>query len=361
METITMEPKTELTVFVEKSGIEKSKGSAITESLNVFFAKAQEWDSIISGIVINDISETGKMRMAREGRLTLKNLRLDSDKVVKAKRDEIKYRMANDLLEDKLWLKAGQMVEAVYKNLETKLEEKEKFAERKEQDRKEKIRNERIQKLAEYPEFDPQFTDLLNISDESFTQLVSGLQIAKDKRIADEKAAEEARIKKEKEEAAERERIRVENEKLKAAAIEREKEFVAKQKEMEVQRKKADAERKTIEQKVQKEREAAAEKLRIEKAKADKLQAELKAKYDAELKAKKEADQKAASEFKAQQLVEKKAKAAPDKRKLEGLAVVIESIVMPELKSTDAIEILQNVENLLSKVTKFIREKSAEL
>jgi hypothetical protein len=58
----------ELTVFVEQSGIDKVKGNAITERLNVFFAKAQEWDSIIQGIVINDISETGKMKMAREGR-----------------------------------------------------------------------------------------------------------------------------------------------------------------------------------------------------------------------------------------------------------------------------------------------------
>jgi colicin import membrane protein len=365
METMELTPSTELTVFVEQSGIEKSKGNAITESLGVFFAKAQEWDSIISGIVINDISETGKMKMAREGRLTLKNLRLDSDKVVKAKRDEIKYRMANEILEDKLWLKAGQMVEAVYKNLETKLEEKEKFAERKEQDRKEKIRNERVTKLAEYPEFDAQYTDLLNMPDESFTQLVSGLQIAKDKRIADEKAAEEFRIKKEKEEAAERERIRIENENLKAAAIEKEKELAKERakvaKEKAIIEAKAEADRKISELKAKKEREAASEKLRIEREKSDKLQAELKAKADAELKAKRESDQKDAAELKAQQLADKKAKAAPDKIKLAEFRTMLDELKYPECKSEEARKIVVDSMVLVAKIVDFISKKTAEL
>ena len=51
---------TELTVFVEQSGIEKAKGNAITESLSVFFAKAQEWDDIIKSIVIDKPGEVGK-------------------------------------------------------------------------------------------------------------------------------------------------------------------------------------------------------------------------------------------------------------------------------------------------------------
>ena len=414
----------ELTVFVEQSGIEKSKGNEITENLNVFFNKAKEWDATIQSIVINDVSEVGKMKMAREGRLTLKKLRVDSDKVVKAKRDEIKYRMANDILEDKLWLKAGQMVEAVYKNLETKLEEKEKFAERKEQERKEKIKAERIAKLAEYPEFDATYTDLLNIPDSSFDQLISGLQTAKEKRIADEKAAEEARVQKEHEEADERERIRVENERLKKEAeekaveearIEGEKKdaiiarrntalvflkkegFVAdefgmkakdyqhfigsdhysqfetdaelesfqvtvtKTKEMELQKAKAEADRKAAQKIADDLAKLAAEKLRIEKEKSDKLQAEIKAKQDAELKAKKDAETKAANEEKARLLAEKKSKSAPDKAKLESIASNIDDMVFPELKSQEANEILKSTIILLAKTSKYIREKTAEL
>ena len=352
---------TELTVFVEQSGIDKVKGNAITESLNIFFNKAQEWDATIQSIVINDISETGKMRMAREGRLTLKNLRLDSDKVVKAKRDEIKYRMANDLLEDKLWLKAGQMVEAVYKNLETKLEEKEKFAERKEAERKENIRIARVEKLKEYPEFDPQFTDLLNMPDVSFDQLISGLQIAKEKRIADEKAAELARIEKEKAEAVERARIKAENERLKKEAEEKEAALKIEREKAEAERRaaelKAAKERAVIEEKARKEREAAALRLKKEREEKEALEAQIRAKKQAEEKARREAELKAASELKAAKLAEKKAQAAPDKQKLIKFSADLLLIPFPLLKSDEGINILDEVKERIKNITHFIKKE----
>jgi hypothetical protein len=65
--------------------------------------------------------------------------------------------------------------------------------------------------------------------------------------------------------------------------------------------------------------------------------------------------------LKAQQLADKKAKAAPDKLKLENLAVIIDTVKFPELKSDEAKQILSDVEKLLEKVSKFIREKTAEL
>jgi len=367
-----MEETTELTVFVEQSGIEKSKGNAITESLNVFFAKAKEWDSTIQSIVINDVSEVGKMKMAREGRLTLKTLRLDSDKVVKAKRDEIKYRMANDLLEDKLWLKAGQMVEAVYKNLETKLEEKEKFAERKENERLENLKAERLTKLAEYPEFDPIYTDLKNMPEDSFNQLISGLQTAKEKRIEEEKAIEAARIKKEKEDAAERERIMVENERLKKESEKKEAALKAEREKVEAERnaaalkaakekaaieEKARKEKEAAELKAKKEREAAAEKLRIEKEKSDKLKAELREKELAAEREKQAELKRIADQKKAEALAAKKAAAAPDKAKLETLATSISSFPMPDVKTEESKVIIADVEKLLNKVAVFIREK----
>src|SRR5574343_201735 len=120
----------ELVVFLEKSGLVETKRNDIAKDLGMFFEKASEWNQTIASIVITDPGETGKMKMAKEGRLTLKNMRLDAKKVVDAKRQVVKSRMADDKLEDELLLKAGQMVEATFKNLELKLEEKEKFAER---------------------------------------------------------------------------------------------------------------------------------------------------------------------------------------------------------------------------------------
>jgi len=349
-----MNEKNELIVFVEQSGIDKVKGNQITESLNVFFAKAQEWDATISAIVINDISEVGKMKMAREGRLTLKNLRLDSDKVVKAKRDEIKYRMANDLLEDKLWLKAGQMVEAVYKNLETKLEEKEKYAENKERERKEQIRISRLEILSDYPEFDHQFTDLLNISDESFYQLISGLRASREKRIADEQAAEDLRLKKEKDEADERERIRQENERLK-------KEREEDEKRRDAERKKEAEERRLIEEKAKKERDEAELRLKKEREEKEALEKKIRLQKLADEKIKKDAEAKLAAELRIAKEEEKKLLKAPDEQKLFILAKTINMIILPEMKTDEGKKIILSVRELLQKVSAFIVEKSETL
>jgi len=137
----------ELTTLVQGSGLKEEKQKQIAETLGTFFEKASEWNATIASIVITSPEETGKMEMAKRGRITLKGMRLDASKVVDAKRQEVKYRMADDVLEDKLWLKAGQMMEATFKNLETKLEEKETFAIRWEAEQKQKRTEERMLEL----------------------------------------------------------------------------------------------------------------------------------------------------------------------------------------------------------------------
>jgi len=124
------ETKNELILLVESSGIEKTKGEIIAQTLGQFFAEAAKWNATIESLQITDPKQTGKMKMAREGRLTLKGKRLEAAKIVKSERERVKNLMADFTLEDKLWLKALQMIEATFENLEGKLEEKEKFAER---------------------------------------------------------------------------------------------------------------------------------------------------------------------------------------------------------------------------------------
>jgi len=239
------EKTTELVQLVETSGLEKSKQNQIAETLGVFFNKAAEWDATIRSIVITSPEETGKMKMAKEGRLTLKNMRLEAEKIVKAKRDEVKYAMANFVLEDKLWLKAGQMMEATFKNLETKLEEKEKFAERWEAEQKEKLKAERLALLLPLGfQFENGF-DLGNIDEQTFQSLKLGLETAKREKEEAERKAEEERIAKEKAEAEERARVKAEIERLKLEAE-------AKEKQLAEERAKAEAERKEMEAKTAK-------------------------------------------------------------------------------------------------------------
>jgi len=357
METITI--TTELTTLVKSSGLEETKQNEISESLGLFFAKAKEWDQTIASIVITRPDEIEKMKMAKEGRLIRRRMRLDAEEVVKGKRDVVKSRMANDKLEDTLWLKAGQMMEATFKNLETKLEEKEKFAERFEADRKAKLRTERIAEITPFAEFIPiETVDFGSMSEEDYSKmLIFGKQQLQNKFDAIEKEKEAARLK-----ALEDERIRVENERLKKEAEEKEKEIQAERVRVEKEKveaqAKADAERKALEEKAAKEKAEADAKLKAEKERADKLAAEAKAKADAEEKRIADEKAKAIADQKAKELADKKAKAAPDKVKLLAFAKQIDELQLPELASPEAGEIGKNIRVLLSKVSTYIREKS---
>ena len=350
----TKEITSELVQLVKTSGLEEVKQNQIAETLGIFFNKASEWDATIQSIVITSPEEIGKMKMAREGRLTLKNMRLESEKIVKAKRDEVKYLMNNFILEDKLWLKAGQMIEATFKNLETKLEEKEKFAERWEAKRKEELKTHRLGLLIPLDfQYDNGF-DLGNMNEEMFQSLKLGLETAKKEKEDAERKAESERIAKEKEEAERIAKIDVENKRLKA-------EVEIKEKQMADEKAKADAERKAIELKAQKARAEADAKIRAEREENERLQAKIRDKEEMERKTKMDAEIKEAEKIKAQKQAEAKAAKAPDKQKLSEFSKKIESIERPILKSEEANRILDNVNDLLIKVANFINKNIQNL
>ena len=345
--------KTELAVVVETSGIEKSKGEIISNTLSSFFVKADGWKSTIEALEITSIDDKGKMKMAREGRLELRRMRLDAQKLVDAKRSEVKARMADDLLEDKLWLKAGQMVGATFSNLETKLKDKEEYAERMEMERLHELEKARTNELMPFNEFcSIESMDLKNMTDEDFEATKTRVKKLFDLDAAEKKRVKEERIEKEKAEAEERERIRLENERLKKEAEERKARDEKRNKELrpyiqfirdwnkllnmdEEAYKKAfsdidrgarehykyEAERKAKEEKERKEREAKLAKERAAQEAKLKKEREAKAKLEAELKAKKEAEDAEAAqlviEAKAKLEEERKASLAPQKEKIQ--------------------------------------------
>lgn len=198
------------------------------------------------------------------------------------------------------------------------------------------IEQERITKLEEYRRNQLlQFTEIIPMSlglmqEDVFTAYLNAQKEAHKAKIEAEKKAEQERIAAEKAEAAERERIRVENEKLKAEADKREKEIQAeriaaekKQRELEAaalaERQKADAERKAIEDAARIEREKA-------EAKQRELETQIKAKAEAEAKATAEAARIEYVRIEAQRQAAK----APDKDKM---IAFVNSIVLPELPS----------------------------
>jgi colicin import membrane protein len=219
------------------------------------------------------------------------------------------------------FLAAGRFVDA-WKNKETlpveqmedRLSEIENYYINIEKAQKAQLQAERLLKVSKYTEYPA--NALGEMEQQVYDAYLQGLKVAYDAKIEAERKAEEERLAAIEAEKAERERIRVENERLKAEAERKEKELAD-------ERAKAEAERKALEEAARKEREAAEailkaeqEKARIESEKAANekaaLEAELKAKANkeaAELKAKQEAEKQA-------KLEAEKAAKAPRKEKL---------------------------------------------
>jgi len=121
---------------------------------------------------------------------------------------------------------------------------------------------------------------------------------------------------------------------------------------------KAEAERQALiaEQKKETDRIAAIQKEKDEKASAERaaLQAELLAKEKADQERKEAENARIAAEEKAK----KDAMLAPDKEKLQSLAITFSLVELPELATTEAQLIIENIKILQGKLIGYIKEQS---
>jgi hypothetical protein len=212
----------QLEIIVKESGLEQTKAAYILKQFQDYFKIASEWETKAKQIVVTDENQVVDMKLARTGRLFLREKRI----TLENSRKELKEQ---SLREGKAIDGIANVLKALIVPIEDYLDRQEHFVENKKQ-----------------------------AEDEI-------------KRLEEIKRVEEERIAKEQAEALERERIQKENEILRAEAIKREKEQAE-------ERAKAEAERKAIEEKNRIEREKEAkERARVE--------AELKTKAEAERKA----------------------------------------------------------------------------
>lgn len=215
-----------LQVIVKESGLEKTKAKYLLDRFTSYFELASEWETKARGIVVKDETNIAEMKMARAGRLFLREKRVDIEKA----RVELK---AQALREGKAIDGISNVLKALIVPIEEYLDSQEHFVEIKEK------------------------------------------EIAEQKRIELEKKEELERLAKEDSDRKEQERIRLENEKLRKEAIERERV-------MQEERAKAEADRLKVEEKARKEREESERVARVEKEKADKILAEERAKVENE-------------------------------------------------------------------------------
>lgn len=370
----TVEKTNQLVEVVDQSGLEVQTAKSLKENFLPFFEQAEEWKKKSEELIVTDVSQVREMKMAREARLALKDIRVNADKTRKAlKEDSLRY---------------GKAVQGVYNvieylivPIEKHLEEQEKFAEIQEAKQKAELKSKREMDLMPYSEFVPFGLDLENMSDEDFQKTLNGAKLQLQAKVDAEKKAEAERLENDRlDKQAQDRRVELapyvqfmtDNHDLRSmtdndfstlfSSLQKAKsQYEAKQAAIakENEQLKKDAEAKELQ--LAKEREEASKKLKEEQEAKAKLEAEIKAKDEAEAAAKRAAEETIAQEQKARELAEKKAKSAPDKSKLLEFAKLLQEVSLPDLKSDEANKILSDAQTLIAKTVAYITEKTETL
>ena len=376
----------DLALVVQSSGLEVESARNVTDVFAPLFAQAHSWAEKVATIKVTDATQVREMKLARESRLALKEIRVIAEKNrTRLKEDSLRRGRAIDSVYNTL--------EALVKPLEAQLKEQEEFVKRQEEQRKARIKAEREEALRPFG-VNTAFYQLAEMPEADWAALFNSTVAAhKAAKEAAEKAEAE-RTAKEQAETAERERIRQENERLRQEAE-------AAQKAANAERERLLAEQRAIEEQARKEREAieanAKTELAKQKAEADRLAAiaaakalsekqaaeaqrkaeqaadDAKAKVDREAREKAEAEARRLREaqealkqveaLKLKQEAEAKAKAAraPDREKIAALGTAILAIKMPEVSTPEGQAALAVVKEQFTRFAKWITDKSAAL
>jgi hypothetical protein len=395
LEATEIEVSQELQIVLHDSGLELTEAEQIKQSYLPFFIELSEIKKASKKISFENPTELDE-KIARELRIKTMKVRTRSEEI-KENRKKIHMLKAN--VEQSAW----NLIRDTCKLEEEHFTSVEKRRELIEKARQEAVRVERVNELQPYSEFVPVGIDLARMAGEDYAKFLNGAKLQYEAKQEAIRKSELERIERERVQLLhnerknlllndwqfvpdeyradnlglyndsqweqinhlvsrskvayqkEQERIRIENEKLKA-------EKEAAEKLAAEQKAKADAERKVMEEKARKEREEAAAKLKAEQEANAKLEAELKAKADAERKAKEEVEAKAKAEEAARIKAEKKAAAAPDKEKLLNWANHhLLSNIPTDLKTDEANNLRKRASKLVMDAVELIRIESEGL
>lgn len=321
------------------AGMDEDGAAALRRAFAVHFSAFDQLAEKARGVRFDQPNE------ARSVRLQLKAVRTAAERTRKMlKEDSLRRGKAIDGI--------SAVLEYVLVPVEESMDAIEKAEERAKATRLAALRDARMEELR--PFCKPEFYDLGNMPDEAYAALLESMKTAKqvrDDAAAKEQAerAERARIaaeedaKREREAAVERDRMRLENERL-AKAVAEEK-----------------ARREQQEAAARAEREQAEEAGRAAKAEAERLaQVEREKREAAERElariAKELADKQAADAAAI-----KKAKAAPDREKLAALAAGVRAIELPTLYTEAGVALVARITEQRAKFAAWIESEAAKV
>lgn len=335
--------------IISEQNIAKENANQLIEAFGAPFEEAGLIISSYKNIVVTEESQTDLMKEAREKRLILKKVRTG----VENKRKELKadYLVVTNAIDG-----IARYIKSEIEPAEDYLELQEKFAEIKQAERASKIKQERTEKLMQYTDNVAAY-NLDTMVDETFDKLLSELKSVYEKRIADEKAESERLAKEQLAREAEQARIIEENNKLR-------KEAEAKEIEREIERKTEAEKQAKVEAEREAERKAAQAKLDEERAKIEKIEQEQREKLEAERQAQLAKEKAEKDAIKANEEKQMKELLAPDKDKLINFSKALEIIrteKLPAVKTKQAQDVVNLIDEMLTKMQIIINDKAKEL
>lgn len=331
--------KNELTQIIEQEKIIPTQAEFLLQNFKAIFERAKGLEVQARAIKVTSIEQVDEMKKARELRIIIKNLRCDANnKRVELKEESIRTGKAIQGFYN--------VIDALTKPMEDYLENQEKFAERIKEQEKTELAIKRQELLIKYVE-DISVYNLKEMSEAGFNELLKSSEIAYNNRIAAEKKVEQARI--EKEQKLELHRNRkdllipywafLDGVDLNDLSVLEEEQFKKVLAQAKIKQTTYDKEQKEKDALLKKQQEEIDEQNRKQQEINDRI---AKEKLEQEEKERKELENKRQAEL------------APDKDKLASLANSLMLIEYPELKDKKAVEILDNVKELIKKVNIYI-------
>ena len=311
-DTVTI---TDLTTITKS--LPTGSASDLQAAFMPYFERADEWRDKAMTIKVTSLNQKKEMQQAREARLALKDIRVNTEKVrVKLKEDSLRTGKAIDGM--------ANIIKYLIAPIEQHLEDQEKFAERLAEQERAAARDLRECEAGKYlPDF-PQSIDLGAIDEQEFAKLLKFAKAQFEAREETAQRLENERIEREQREVSEREAMRLENERLLSEREQQEALIAAERLERE---------------KVEKE---AAAKLAVERAENDRLRMEAEAKERAER-------DRIRMEKELRMEKERAASEAPDMEKLKEFRLALFNVTFPQMATEAGAEKLEIAKSYLKK------------
>ena len=341
--------------------LDKDSAIAVRASFGSLLTQAEDWGRRARALVVTDEADVAGMKLARESRLALRQIRIAAERARKSMKEDA--------------LKRGQAIDGAYKviasliePLEEHLLEQETFAERAEKRRCEERAAERAQTLRAL-EVDPaMYADLGGMPAEAWETVRLDAERAKAAREEARRREEEARVEAERQAAARREQERLEAEQRERERAERER-----AREEENARLRAEAAKREQEAKAERARlQAEADARAAEERKArEKAEAEARRQREAAENARREAEQlraKAEQERRDREAADEQRRAdeaaererlagASDREKLAALGAVLGAIELPTCTTVKGRDAVARV----AKMVAWVQERGVKL